>query len=298
MRAKKMKISRASAGAAILATLIILTPVLTTAKIEVYFNSQERLEKHLKQAFSQAVARAKKGEQGTIDIMIFSFTSKPLADSMLRIARDFPNVRIRILANLSQLFREPYSVLPDMENIITGDMEAYQRVAERRKSFITDEEQRKRAIENEFKYLVSEFRQKPLPNVEIKYKWFPSFSWINEDGKATSFENEGECGYDHFHQKASLLHHKTAVVNDEILVNGSYNWSQSAETKNFENLMYITGPEKQDLKLVTDFHDEFKAMWYNPQIAKTSDECRKLKDELCKDIVRDRENWLKSHSKQ
>ncbi len=263
-----------------IAGLVLLLPALSTGKVEVYFNSQERLEKHLKGAFSKAVARAKEGKQGTIDIMIFSFTSNPLADSMLRIARDFPNVRIRILGNLSQLFREPYSVFPDMENIVSGKKEAYQRTAERRKSFIKDEKERKSAVENELKYLLSEFRQKPLPNVEIKYKWFPAFSWNEEDGKPA---------YDHFHQKASLLHHKTVVVNGEILVNGSYNWSMSAETKNFENLMVITGPEEQDLKMVTDFHDEFKAMWNNPQIAKSGDECRRLKEKICEEIVLQRE---------
>jgi phosphatidylserine/phosphatidylglycerophosphate/cardiolipin synthase-like enzyme len=136
----------------------------------------------------------------------------------------------------------------------------------RRKAFITDEKERKDAVEREYKYLMSEFRRKPLPNVEIKYKWFPSFSWINDKGRATSFDEEGECGYDHFHQKSALLHHKTAIINGELLVNGSYNWSTSAETKNFENLMVIGGPEKQDLKMVSDFQAEFDALWNNPEL--------------------------------
>ncbi len=269
-----------------IAGILLLLPGPSSGKVKVYFNSQERLEKHLANAFSKAAARAKEGEQGTIDIMIFSFTSKTLADSLLRIARDFPNVRIRILGNLSQLFREQYSVFPDMEDIISGEKEAYRRTAEKRNSYIKDEKDRKKAIENELKYLLSEFRLKPLPNMEIKYKWFPAFSWNEEEGKPT---------YDHFHQKASLLHHKTAVINGEILVNGSYNWSMSAETKNFENLMIITGPEEQDLKMVSDFHDEFKAMWNDPQIAKTKDECLRLEEKICEEIIlqRKKEGKLK-----
>ena len=271
------------------AGVVLLLPGFSPGEVEVYFNSQERLEKHLTDAFAEATDRAKEGKQGTIDIMIFSFTSTTLADDLLRIARDFPNVRIRILGNLSQLFREQFSVFPDLENIVTGEKEAYRRTAERRKSYIKDEKDRKKAIENELKYLLSEFRQKPLPNVEIKYKWFPAFSWNEEEGEPT---------YDHFHQKASLLHHKTAVINSEILVNGSYNWSMSAETKNFENLMIITGPEEQDLKMVSDFHDEFKAMWNDPQIAKPEEECRRLKEEICEKIVlqREKEGKLKEKS--
>lgn len=271
---------------------ILLLPGLAPAKVDVYFNSQERLEKRLKAGFSKAVQRAREGKQGTIDIMIFSFTTTQLADSMMRITRDFPNVRIRIIANLSQLFREPSSVLPDIENIAKGTKESYQTVAERRKGFIEDEKIRKKAIGQQLKYLTSEFRQKPLPNVEVKYKWFPAFSWIDDEGKAIPYDKEGSCGYYHFHQKSALLHHKAAIINGEIMINGSYNWSQSAETKNFENVMVISGPEEQDLKMVSDFQAEFDALWNNPQLTMSSDECRKLKDVVCEEILRQRDQAL------
>jgi phosphatidylserine/phosphatidylglycerophosphate/cardiolipin synthase-like enzyme len=265
----------------------LIIPARASGKIEIYFNSQERLEKHLKGAFSLAVARAKEGRQATIDIMIFSFTSAPVADSLMRIARDYPGVRIRLIANLSQLFREPSSVVPDMADIAAGTKEGYQRSAERRKAMIKDVEQRKQAVDAEFKYLLSEFRQKAIPNIEIKYKWFPAFSW-NED--------EEEPDYDHFHQKASLLHHKAAIINGETLVNGSYNWSMSAETKNFENLMIVSGPE--DRGIVTDFIAEFEAMWNNPEITKTTRECTVLQEKICAEIIKEREATLNSPKDQ
>lgn len=294
----RKNVIKSSFAAAALATLLLLLPTVSPAKVDVYFNSQERLEKHLKGAFSHAVQRAKQGKQGTIDIMIFSFTTTHLADSMMRIARDFPNVRIRIIANLSQLFREPSSVLPDIENIASGKKENYRKAAERRKGFIEDEKIKEKAIEGELKYLTSEFRQKPLPNVEVKYKWFPSFSWIDDEGKITPYDKEGSCGYDHFNQKSTLLHHKMAVVNGVILVNGSYNWSQSAETKNFENIMIITGPEEHDLKMVTDFQAEFNALWNNPQLTMSSDECKRLKDEICEAVLLEREQALKEKKQE
>ncbi|MCX6338994.1 MAG: phospholipase D-like domain-containing protein [Candidatus Aureabacteria bacterium] len=265
----------ASSLAASLAGLCLFLPAHLEAKIDAYFNSVERLEKYVKEGFSEAVSRAKKGQPATIDIMIFSFTSPSLSESLLRIARDFPGVRIRILANLSQLFREPTSVIPDMEGIVSGKIEAYRRVAERRKYFLKNPEERKLAVESEFKQIVSEYRQKPISNIEIKYKWFPAFSWDDKEGKAA---------YDHFHPKAALLHHKSAVVNGDTLVTGSYNWSTYAETKNLENLMIISGPE--DRTLITDFQAEFEAMWNDPDIAKSGEECKTLRDKICAELDR------------
>jgi len=253
-------------------------PQAAQGKIEVHFNSTERLEKYVKEAFSEAVVRSRKGGKGTIDIMIFSFTSSPLAESLLRIGRDYPGVRIRILANLSQLFREPTSVVPDIENIISGKLEAYRRVAERRKYFISDEKERKEAVESEYKQIVSEFRKKPIPSIEVRYKWFPAFSWD---------EKEGKPEYDHFHPKADLLHHKSVVANGETLVTGSYNWSNYAETKNLENLMIIRSPE--DKKIVDDFQAEFEKMWNDPDMAKTGAECKVLRDKVYAEIIGARE---------
>jgi len=273
------KKSLASYVAVLCAGLALLAPSPSAGKIDVHFNSVERLEKYVKEVFSGAVSRAKGGQEGTIDIMIFSFTSPSLADSLLRIARDFPAVKIRILANLSQLFREPTSVLPEMEGIISGKADAYRLAAAKRKSFIKDPEQRKLAVDSELKQIISEYRQKPIPNIEIRYKWFPAFSW---DDKA------GTSAYDHFHPKAALLHHKSAVVNGETLVTGSYNWSTYAETKNLENLMIISGPE--DRALIADFQAEFEAMWNDPDIAKSGDECKALQKKICAELDRQHKN--------
>lgn len=275
MSALRSKIINGSLALSI-AGLCCLAPPTASAKIETRFNSVERLEKYVKEAFSAAVSRAKEGKEGTIDIMIFSFTSPGLADSLLRIARDFPRVKIRILGNLSQLFREPTSVMPDMEGIASGKLDAYRRVAERRKYFLKNPEERKLAVDSELKQIVSEFRKRPIPNIEIKYKWFPAFSWD---------EKKGQADYDHFHPKAALLHHKSAVVNGETLVTGSYNWSTYAETKNLENLMIVSGPE--DRTLITDFQAEFEAMWNDPNVAKPPAECQALKEKICAEIEKE-----------
>lgn len=53
-----------------------------------------------------------------------------------------------------------------------------------------------------------------------------------------------------------LMHHKFAVVDDSVVISGSYNWSWSAENRNDENLLVITSPEIVDL-----FEERFEMIW-------------------------------------
>jgi len=52
------------------------------------------------------------------------------------------------------------------------------------------------------------------------------------------------------------MHDKFAVIDNKILITGSYNWSQSAETRNFENVVVI-----EDEKIAKIFADEFERIW-------------------------------------
>ncbi len=52
------------------------------------------------------------------------------------------------------------------------------------------------------------------------------------------------------------MHHKFMVVDNAILVNGSYNWTKSAATSNEENI--IVSDEKS---LVATFAKQFEKMW-------------------------------------
>jgi len=52
------------------------------------------------------------------------------------------------------------------------------------------------------------------------------------------------------------MHHKFAILDHETLINGSYNWTRSADEYNHENLM-IT----RDEALVKAFRKEFNSLW-------------------------------------
>jgi len=53
-----------------------------------------------------------------------------------------------------------------------------------------------------------------------------------------------------------LMHHKFMVVDGEVVVTGSYNWSYSAEERNDENLVVISSPDIAKL-----YESEFNRIW-------------------------------------
>ena len=54
----------------------------------------------------------------------------------------------------------------------------------------------------------------------------------------------------------SLMHDKFAVFDDRVAATGSYNWTQSAERANYENLVLL-----DDSEVVTRFQREFNRLW-------------------------------------
>lgn len=58
------------------------------------------------------------------------------------------------------------------------------------------------------------------------------------------------------HSEQSLMHHKFAIFDDRLVATGSYNWTQTAERANFENVVFLGDP-----KVVARFADEFQRLW-------------------------------------
>lgn len=54
----------------------------------------------------------------------------------------------------------------------------------------------------------------------------------------------------------SLMHHKFAVFDERLVVTGSYNWTNSAEHANYENLIVLDEPG-----VVKRFQQEFRRLW-------------------------------------
>jgi phosphatidylserine/phosphatidylglycerophosphate/cardiolipin synthase-like enzyme len=54
------------------------------------------------------------------------------------------------------------------------------------------------------------------------------------------------------------MHHKFAIIDNRLLLTGSYNWTFAANNKNEENLMVIDDPE-----IIKIFQNQFVNLWTN-----------------------------------
>lgn len=52
------------------------------------------------------------------------------------------------------------------------------------------------------------------------------------------------------------MHHKFAIIDNRVLLTGSYNWTRSAASSNEENIVILHDP-----KLTADFQRQFKQLW-------------------------------------
>ena len=70
-----------------------------------------------------------------------------------------------------------------------------------------------------------------------------------------------KSGYDvHLDTNTGLMHHKVIIIDGEVVVTGSYNFTQSADEKNDENLLIIHDPQVAAL-----FEQEFKVIYDQAQ---------------------------------
>ncbi len=54
----------------------------------------------------------------------------------------------------------------------------------------------------------------------------------------------------------SRMHHKFALLDDSMVLTGSYNWTFASEEQNYENVLILREP-----RLVAIYHAEFDALW-------------------------------------
>ena len=54
-----------------------------------------------------------------------------------------------------------------------------------------------------------------------------------------------------------IMHHKFAVIDNRLLLTGSYNWTFSANNRNDENMMVIDDPE-----VIARYQNQFEKLWF------------------------------------
>lgn len=55
-----------------------------------------------------------------------------------------------------------------------------------------------------------------------------------------------------------IMHHKFAIIDGEILLTGSYNWTESANIRNNENLLVMDNQH-----IIERYHTQFNILWNN-----------------------------------
>lgn len=55
-----------------------------------------------------------------------------------------------------------------------------------------------------------------------------------------------------------IMHHKFAIIDNRLLLTGSYNWTFSANNRNDENLVVIDDPE-----IIEIFQNQFEKLWFD-----------------------------------
>jgi hypothetical protein len=81
--------------------------------------------------------------------------------------------------------------------------------------------------------------------------------YINNRSTGLPFQQLIESGGEfYFSDEQNPMHNKFCIIDEKVLVNGSYNWTYYAENKNRENILVI----KNEESIVTAFVDEFKRL--------------------------------------
>ena len=102
-------------------------------------------------------------------------------------------------------------------------------------------------------YLERESCRRRLNNIQLHYFWKSNAFSYYEDRDLVKLDYRREV----------KMHHKFALINNRFLLSGSYNWTESAALRNFENFVVFDSFLDGQEEAVRRFRDEFDAMWYS-----------------------------------
>ncbi|GMU60411.1 MAG: hypothetical protein AMXMBFR34_21740 [Myxococcaceae bacterium] len=112
-----------------------------------------------------------------------------------------------------------------------------------------------------------------LPNVEVKFKKDFPYVWSSSQGRPVY--NHGATG--------GLNHHKGLVTfiegKPDTLITGSFNWSNTADSKNYENLTTFQNMDSSSARAISQFGEEFAGYWNNPEAALSPNAFQNFKGE-------------------
>ena len=282
-------------GVAVLSLGLLSSPPAQSA--EVFFNQgMGRLDEQVLKALDEAADAAATGQQVTIDMMIFQFRDRQITEKILEITQAHPNLTVRMIGEFSGrnttnsvrggYFRPSYNQIPFLDSISQGRYSAGCRgVVESGKvpkrtprnpgagasAAEVAKFQSDLAQHTKYKGLVADCAEKlrqsypagPPQNIQARFKLDTPYVYNQATGRADFSHNASK----------GLNHHKGLVVRvggvPLTVVTGSYNWSQTAETSNYENLMVFHYSDAIDRDMMYDYAAEFDAFFFDTTITGT-----------------------------
>ncbi len=100
-------------------------------------------------------------------------------------------------------------------------------------------------------WLEQQAKDRGIKNIQVRYRFrVNAYGYSERDGKPMLIS-----------YLSLFLHHKNVTVNRKEMAIGSYNWSNSAEFLNFENVMFFNHFCKDHQKVIDSFAYEFEELW-------------------------------------
>jgi hypothetical protein len=94
-------------------------------------------------------------------------------------------------------------------------------------------------------------------SVGVKIELIIHNDYINNRETGLAFQKFiDQGGKFYFSDEENPMHNKFCIIDNKVLINGSYNWTYYAENKNRENILLI----KDEEKVIGDFETEFKRL--------------------------------------
>lgn len=100
---------------------------------------------------------------------------------------------------------------------------------------------------------------KKLENPEFKLELIVLNDRINNKREGLDFQSLINAkGNFYYSDVEKMVHHKFCIIDDRILITGSYNWTYYAENRNWENVLILDKPE-----IIKAFIEEFEKIKKN-----------------------------------
>jgi len=120
---------------------------------------------------------------------------------------------------------------------------------------------------------------KNLPNVHVKYKKDFPYVWSDTQGRPV-YNHGATQGLNHHKGFATFIDGKP-----DRLVTGSFNWSDTADTKNYEDLTTYSGDDATARRAITQYGGEFAGFWNDPDAALSPNAFSNFRGKMWNDMM-------------